>query len=93
MFSLEAEFDSTTIHQQMSSLSTELHRLQSEANNTIQNAISHRINFAEEHVAIVDDWFMRTRALVNYWAKEEEKCSSESREVSTNNDSVLRKSN
>ena len=83
MLSLEPQFDGNTVRQQMSSLTTELHQLHSEANSTIQNATSHRIKFAEEHVAIVDDWFVRTRALLDYWAKGEEECPSESREVCT----------
>lgn len=83
MLSLEPQFDSTTLRQGMSSLTTELHQLHSEANNTIQKAISHRIKFAEEHVAIVDDWLVRTRTLVDYWAKGEEEYPSENREVGT----------
>ena len=88
MLFLEPQFDSTTLRQQMSSFTTQLHQLHSEANSTIQNAISHRIKFAEEHVAIVDDWLLRTRARVDYWSKGEEESSSESREVGTKTKSI-----
>lgn len=82
MLSLQPQFDGTAIHQKMSSLTTELHQLHSEANSTIQNAISHRVKFAEERVAIVDDWLLRVRALIESWVKGEEECTAEIKEVS-----------
>ena len=83
MLSLEPQFDGTTIRQEMSLLTTELHQLHSEANNTVQSTTSHRIKFADERVAIVDDWLLRIRALVDSWVKGEEQYTAESREVGT----------
>ena len=83
MLSLESQFDSNAVCQEMSALTTELHQLHSKANSSIQNAVSHRIKFAEEHMAIADDWLGQTRTLVDYWAKGEEECLPDKKEVGT----------